>query len=106
MIDPADDQQGPDWALVMPFVCCLSDGGTLDDHAFVEGVKYGETLHLIRSQHPARWQGYVHPEMVKQYDLAAMHYGYTMTAEPWEEAPDEHVLVTLTKIGRIGAEDD
>jgi hypothetical protein len=83
--------------LVMPFVCCSSNGGAYDDHPFVAGVKYGEMSYILRTEKPAEWQGYMPPELVAQCDLVAMKEGYSMTAEPWEEAPDEHVLVTLTK---------
>lgn len=96
-----DDQQEHGWGLIMPFVCCATNGGAFEDHAFVAGVKYGALDRILDIEKPDEWQGYMPPELVGQCDLAAMHYGYTMTAEPWEEAPDEHVLVTLTKLGRV-----
>lgn len=91
-----DDEQH--YGLVMPFVCCTSNGGTLDDHAFVVGVRYGVAETELRLSSPDEWADYITPDMVAQYDLLAMHLGYTMTAEPWEEHPDDWVLVTFTKV--------
>lgn len=82
---------------VMPFVCCITNGGTYDDHAFVAGVRYGEHAWRLRTEKGAEYAAYVEPAMVGQYDLLAMDEGYTMTAEPWDEHPDEWVLVTLRR---------
>jgi hypothetical protein len=71
--EPTSD---PTFSLVLPFVCVASNGGVLDDHAFVCGATFGTHLAEIRSNRPIEWQAYVHPEMVAQYDLIAMSEGY------------------------------
>lgn len=86
-----------EWGLVMPFVICRSNGGTYDDHAFVAGARYGEAHYKLRAESPDTWKDYVFPDAVAQYELLAMDQGYKMTAEPWDEHPDEWVLVTFNK---------
>lgn len=36
------------------------------------------------------------PWLIPQLDLLAMHQGWTLTALPWEEFPDEWALATFT----------
>ena len=90
----ADHPDG--YGLVMPFVCVTSKGGPYDDAAFVAGARYGQDAAAIEAA-GVEWDGYVYPEMVPQYDLLAMHHGFTMHAEPWAEHPDEWVWVTFTR---------
>jgi hypothetical protein len=86
-----------EWGLVMPYVVCQSQGGPYEDQSFVAGARFGGDMAELRAEKPATWQSYVYPGMVPQYDLLAMEQGYTMTSEPWDEHPDEWVLVTFTR---------
>ena len=102
--DAADDDIA--YGLVMPFVVCQSQGGAYDDAAFVAGVAFGAHQWQLTSCPDAQvWAAYVLAEMVPQYDLLAMDRGFIMASEPWEEHPDEWVLVTFTKPTAIEAPD-
>lgn len=82
----------------MPFVVTSSQGGTYDSAAFVAGCRFERDYAEIQAApHMLAWANYVYPPMVPQYDLVAMKHGFVMTVEPWEEYPDEWVLVTLTR---------
>lgn len=90
------------YGLLMPFVVCQSQDGPYDDAAFVAGASF--TAHqqqLIAAPNTLKWAAYVFPEMVPQYDLLAMDNGFLMESEPWDEFPDEWVLVTFTKAGEV-----
>lgn len=85
----------PTYGLVMPFVVCRSHGGPYDDAAFVAGAEYANIDNALRS-HPYKVEQYVRTATMPQYDLLAMHHGYTLKASPWDECPDEwtHALFT------------
>lgn len=85
------------YGLVMPFVVTSDAGGPYDSTAFVAGARFGQDATELKAELPDEWERYVYPPMVPQYDLLAMHHGYEMTSEPWEDFPDEWVLVTLKK---------
>lgn len=53
---------------------------------------------------PDHWGAYVYPAMVPQYDLLAMHLGYSMATEPWDEHPDEWTLVTFTRPAEVSSD--
>jgi hypothetical protein len=90
--DPAD------YGLVMPFVVCESVGGPYEDRAFVAGVRYGQIAAEVAELKPGHaWSWTVETPLVRQLDLLAMHEGLTMTAEPWDEHPDEWVHVILVR---------
>lgn len=86
-----------EYGLVMPFICCKSNGGEYDDASFVAGARMQAVSErcergdaVIRSWEPTA--------LIEQLDLVAMRYGYVMTMrEPWVEAPDEWTLVELTR---------
>lgn len=86
-----------DYGLVMPFVVVTSKGGPYDDQAFVAGARYADVAHALRGK-PTEFGTYEFPALVPQLDLLAMHEGYTMTTEPWEEHPDEWVWVHFERI--------
>jgi hypothetical protein len=89
------DSDDLSFSLIMPFVCVTSNGGVLEGHSFVCGANYGAHAAKIRADHPIEWGSYVSPDMIAQYDLLAMSEGYVMTVEPWDEHPEEWVLVTF-----------
>lgn len=82
--------------LVMPFVCTTDNGGPYDSTAFVAGARFEALRNRLEVVAKHATDAVViepiYPEMSAQCDLLAMHYGYTMTTEPWEEAPDEWLL--------------
>jgi hypothetical protein len=96
MSEPDFPEEG--YGLVMPFVVIESQGGSYKDDAFVAGVRFQQDRsELEAAPHIVEWANYVFPSMVPQYDLLAMHLGFTMTAEPWEEHPGDWVLVTFRR---------
>lgn len=108
MTDPTDPPEPGDdgtYGLVMPFVICEDQGGPFDGSGFVAGYVCGtldKTLEaLAASFHTtagtATVQQYVDPRVIPQLDLIAMHHGFTIEHEPWDEHPDEWTLVTLTR---------
>lgn len=95
----------PTYGLVMPFVVCASKGGPYDDEAFVAGAEYGQ-LHSLLALSPPSHEAYVRSKSVPQLDLLAMHFGYTFTAEPWDEHPDEWTKVAFTRTTHIDGSAD
>jgi hypothetical protein len=87
----------PTYGLVVPFVVCETNGGPYDDAAFVAGCQFGGLDCRMQLGAPEVGPTYVASALVPQLDLAAMHRGYSMTAEPWDEYPDEWTLVTLRR---------
>ena len=82
----------------MPFVVCQSQGGPYDDTAFVAGARFGQIEHEAKTILPGRQkQWWSEPGLVPQLDLVAMENGLNMTTEPWDEHPDEWVLVTFSR---------
>lgn len=88
------------YGLVMPFVVCQSNGGPYEDKAFVAGARYAfvETmLRMLGEFGVGECEQYVETALVSQLDLVAMRHGWKMTAEPWEEHPDEWTLVKFER---------
>lgn len=96
---PVSEPEDGEYALVMPLVVCESNGGTYQDHAFVAGCEFGHIEGLLEAGAPATLERYVRTETMPQYDLLAMHAGYSIKAEPWDEHPDEWTYVVFTKNG-------
>lgn len=91
----ADGDEG--WDLVTPFVVCKPQG-PYDADAFVAGHYCGSIGTMLRTSPPTavlKW--YVPTPLVPQLDLLAMRHRYRMTAEPWDEHPDEWTFVTFKK---------
>lgn len=107
MTDPADLPEDDTPQLVMPFVAVRSVGGPYADDAFVAGVEFQaiyDDLRSIRTLHSlplvaARFEKHVSPALVPQLDLVAMECGFTLTATPWDEHPDEWVLAVFEFVG-------
>lgn len=92
-------EDSDDFTLVMPFVCVKSEGGALDDHSFVAGAQFGRhDAELKASQGTYIWSATIIPEMEQQYDLLAMHHGFTMECKPWPLAPTEWLFVRFTRM--------
>lgn len=91
-MDSPQDESG--YALVMPFVICKSNGGPLEDHAFVIGYSLGKIdaeLEICETLHSMPYPRYVRVEAVQQLDLIAMRYGFVLRlgekddSEEWQE---------------------
>jgi len=79
----------PDYELVMPFVIVKSQGGIYDDAAFVAGANCGQfmtELQALAAHRALPHPRYVRPEVLPQYDLIAMRYGYQLRHEDLDEA--------------------
>lgn len=93
-----------EYALVMPFVACESQGGPYDDTAFVAAYNcatVAETLRTLAHLHTngltaATVERYVRPDLIPQLDLIAMKHGFTLTHEPWDEHPDDYTRAVFT----------
>ncbi len=90
----ADDAE---YGLLMPFVACLTQGGTYEDRAFVAGYNCGALDARMQHEPEDVWAHYVAPDLIAQLDLIAMRHGWTLTHEPWDEHPDEWTLATFTR---------
>lgn len=85
------------FSILMPFVVCASNGGPLEDQAFICGVQFGQIWQLFHTHPPLVLSLYVNSLIVPQLDLLAMHCGYVFKAQPWEDRPDEWTLVSFTR---------
>lgn len=79
---------------IMPFVVCQTNGGPYEDEAFIAGARFAKWDMLLKFQ-PTMHQEYEPAALVPQLDLLAMHLGYKMTTEPWEQDPS-WVLVRMS----------
>lgn len=91
-MEPEEETYG----MVMPLVVVVSHGGPFDDLAFVAGARYGQLAEKLTTEHPIEFSTYEYTELVPQLDLLAMHLGYKLLVEPWDEHPDEWVRATFT----------
>jgi len=95
------DEDASIYDLVMPFVVCDDNGGPYEASAFVAGCRYTTIDHALRTIVQfgiIEYQHYVEPQLLPQLDLLAMHYGWKLTSEPWEEHPDEWTLASFEKL--------
>lgn len=98
MKEPDREEDEVVYGLVMPFVCCVSQGGPMDDRSFTAGVALGAAdAELKACRGAAVWTTAIMPGMEAQYDLLAMRHGYVMSAEPWDEHPNDWVLVSFMR---------
>lgn len=102
LYDAADETE-PEYGLLYPFTVCTSKGGPYEDQAFVAGVQFGRVAAAMERQEPLIGPVMVRSDLVPQIDLAAMHHGYTLSAEAWDEHPDEWSRATLTRGSGLGA---
>lgn len=87
-----------EFGLVMPFVVCATNGGPYEDEAFVAGHYLGTLHEVLGTTRPPDVENYVPTPLVPQIDLLAMHFNYTMFAQPWDEYPDEWTYVKLVRL--------
>jgi len=83
------ETSGAEFGLLMPFVVCQSQGGPYEDEAFVAGFTCAFIEALMTHPLGSTIQRPVPPALLPQLDLIAMRHGWTMSSEPWDEAPDE-----------------
>lgn len=93
-----------EYGMVMPFVVCASQGGPHEDGAFVAGFECGKLDTLLEHVHPPTHDGMYRTDSMPQIDLIAMRHGYVMTAEPWDEHPDQWTRVILEQGSPPGGE--
>jgi hypothetical protein len=78
-----------EYAPVMPFVLCKSNGGPFDDAAFVAGATCGaliEELRMLRLTAAIPRERYMDARYLPQVDLIAMAHGYAVTLGDLDEA--------------------
>jgi hypothetical protein len=96
--DEVPDDESAEYGLVMPYVVCASKDGPYEDGAFVAGIYFGEANTILREAKPDKYERYIPSPLVPQLDLVAMKEGYELTAEPWDEHPDEWTLCTFRRL--------
>ena len=87
--DPLDQPEEDGYALVMPFVVVTSKGGPYDDDAFTAGWQCGDLDRRLATIKDAGGEFYrttLRKEVVPQADLIAMHRGFTLATEDFEDA--------------------
>lgn len=94
------DHEGTQYGLVMPFVVCSSQGGTLDDDAFVAGYECGMFSSRLQRREDVRIIATVRTVNVPQLDLIAMQHGYKMETDDTEF--DEWTGVTFERVDGDG----
>ena len=75
--------------LIMPFVVCKTQGGTLDDLAFVVGWELGQIdgeLEMCETLYATPRSRYVHTVGVPQLDLISMRRGYLLKVSETDES--------------------
>lgn len=82
---------------VMPFVTVSSVGGPHDDMSYVQGYSMGRLDEVLKNLIGDVYRLYTHPSNLPQADLLAMRFGFAVSCEPWEEAPDDWVLLTFRR---------
>jgi hypothetical protein len=83
----SDDAEPPDYALVMPFVVCRSQGGPYDDDSFVAGYELGRLdaeLPVLAALNFDSISRQVPTPCVEQLDLIAMRHGYRVNHVGYE----------------------
>ena len=101
-------EDGPAYELVMPFVVCESNGGPLDDHAFVLGCQF-EDLRQRLDARPSVVEEFVDADLIPQLDLLAMKGEWDFFYSPAEHDPDHSQFVTFQTPGfteRRGSPED
>jgi hypothetical protein len=88
-----DDETG------IPLVLCRSHGGPFEDEAFRSGWRLGEIASTLGRLGVSAVAESIRPWELRQADLMAMAYGYTMTVEP--SADPDWLPVTFTRMRRI-----
>lgn len=89
-----DDEGFGYYPLVMPFIACVSQGGSFDDEAFVAGYRCGVTDGILAGPQAEMLEVVAHQPELAQLDLIAMRNGFTMTSE---RADDEWFHVTFAR---------
>ncbi len=88
------------YELVMPFKVCKTQGGPYDDESFVAGWTLAlldrDLAEAVVDRLPVTGRS-LRPAMMPQVDLIAMKHGYGVAAEPWDEAPEEWLVVDFIR---------
>ncbi len=99
----SDPYENLEFELAMPFLATISNGGTLDDAAYVAGVELGDMMNQIAVMGAGPLDRAVHPQNVSTIDLLAMRHGLLMEVVPsymvdtTPEQRDEWAWVRLTR---------
>jgi hypothetical protein len=98
--------------LLMPFIVCKSNGGELDDDAFVVGMELGgldANLRMCAAMNAfaVPMPRFIHSVGVKQLDLIAMQHGFVVEHEEWDgEGPGEWSWVQFNLATEPEPDDD
>jgi len=93
-------EHGERYELVMPFRICKSQGGPYDDESFVAGWRLALLDRDLADRAVDRipMTGVsLRPADMPQVDLIAMKHGYGVASEPWNDAPDDWLLVDFMR---------
>jgi hypothetical protein len=92
------DDEETEWRMTVPFVVTVSNGGTLDDTAFVAGFHASQINAALCSQDCMELEESVLQCLLPLLDLFAMKYGYVMHTSP-HKPEDTYVDVVFEWVG-------
>lgn len=86
------------YALVLPFVVCASKGGPYNDEDFSAGFQVGQIFQAMSTLpgEVVQVEYTVRTMLLKQLDLVAMHFGFTVELKASEHV-DDWTLWTATR---------
>ena len=109
MTDPLDMPDEEEWALVVPFVVCTSQGGPYDDDSFVAGFQAGQidqALAVLSVSGGDRYHTTVRTALMPLLELIAMNRGFgTVTAGEVTDTDDHPALPEWTYLSISRGED-
>lgn len=73
-----DEDERPDFDLVMPFIVCASNGGPFEDQAFVAGYECGLLDAELEFSADVKITRTMRSDNLAQVDLIALKNGYTI----------------------------
>lgn len=107
--------QDDDYQIQMPFVVAESNGGPLDDLAYVAGweaAALANQLQMLKGNFAATVSTMVHTVNMPQIDLIAMTFGFSIVGTTEVEAPDGDSTMTWVTLSNVpnltthGVDDD
>lgn len=97
-----DNESGPAFELVMPFVAVRSVGGPYADDAYAAGWEMGALNVELRRVRPDTMTVAIRAANGAQAELIAMHHGYVAHQVPYD---DHWTMLTLRRAGADDLDD-
>ncbi len=81
-----NDEDEVTFGLVMPFVVAQSQGGPFEDQAYIAGYEMGLLAAELEHSRPHYLRRTLHTANLRQVDLIAMRYGYSLRSQVCPQA--------------------